>query len=146
MWYIRGAFPRFAHLLTALADEVLRLTASEGVQAVYDGSGEETFKDSVRSLTYDGTLVLYGPLMHPMATIDIYRMPKSIHLTYPSVMDFARTPQQLAQHTTQLFDWVREDKPKVRIGHRYPLAEAAQAHMDIESRRTTGKLLLIPDR
>ena len=128
------------------ADEVLRLTNGEGVQAVYDGSGAETFKESVRSLTYDGTLVLFGPLMHPMAPIDIYRLPKSIHLTYPSVMDFARTPQRLAKHSAQLFDWVREGKLNVRIGRRYPLAEAAQAHADIDSRRTTGKLLLIPDR
>jgi NADPH2:quinone reductase len=128
------------------ADDVLRLTGGDGVQVVYDGSGAETFNDSVRCVTYNGTLALFGPLMDPTPPIDIYTMPKSIHLTYPSVIDFIRTPERLSHHSAQLFDWVREGKLKVNIARRYPLAEAAQAHRDLESRRTTGKLLLIPER
>jgi NADPH2:quinone reductase len=127
------------------ADQVLRLTEGQGVQAVYDGSGPETFEGSVRSLAYHGTLVLFGPLTgSPTPPIQIYSMPKSINLTYPSIGDFVRTPERLATYSAQLFSWIRAGKIKVNIGHRYPLAEAAQAHRDIESRGTTGKIVLIP--
>ncbi len=60
----------------------------------------------------------------------------------PSVVDAIRTNEQLLRYSTQLFAWVRSGRLEAQIGHRYPLAEAVQAHIDIESRRTTGKLLL----
>lgn len=125
------------------ADEVLRLTGGRGVDVVYDGTGAEGFEDSVRSLDYHGSLVLFGPLTGPtMQPINIWRMPKSIKLTYPAVMHHVRTRDALLARSAQLFEWLRSGDLKVHIGKRYPLADAAQAHIDIESRRTTGKLLL----
>jgi NADPH2:quinone reductase len=126
------------------AREALRLTSGEGVDVVYDGAGAETFRDSLASLRYHGVLACYGPLMKPLPSIDIFDLPKSVLITYPAVMHHVRTHEALVQRSNQLFDWVREGKLRVKIGGRYPLAEAAQAHQDIQSRRTTGKLLLIP--
>jgi NADPH:quinone reductase len=128
----------------AFADEVLRLTDGEGVQVVYDGSGAETFQDSLRSLDYHGTLALFGPFMDKIPAVDVFSLPKSISLTYPVFLHHIRTRQALIARSNQLFNWVREGKLKPHIGMRYPLAAAAQAHADIESRRSMGKLLLIP--
>ena len=107
-------------------------------------AGAETFRDSLASLRYHGVLACYGPLMKPLPSIDIFDLPKSVLITYPAVMHHVRTHEALVRRSNQLFDWVREGKLRVKIGGRYPLAEAAQAHQDIQSRRTTGKLLLIP--
>ena len=127
------------------ADQVLRLTDGVGVQVVYDGTGAESFEDSLRVVDFHGTLALYGPLFdQPMPPFNLWRLPKSIKMTYPIVMHHVRTRDRLIKYSTQLFDWVRAGKLKVKIGHRYPLAHAAQAHSDIHSRRTTGKLLLLP--
>jgi NADPH2:quinone reductase len=126
------------------ADEVLRLTGGEGVHVVYDGAGADTFWGSVASLRYHGVLAYYGLLIKHLEPIDITDLPKSIHVTYPMVMHHVRTHKALVTRSRQLFDWVREGKLTVRIGGRYPLADVAQAHRDIQSRRTTGKLLLLP--
>src|SRR5258708_1068245 len=124
--------------------EVRRLNGGGGVHGVYDGAGAETFRDSLASLRHHGVLVCYGPLMKPLPPIDIFDLPKSVLVTYPMVMHHVRTHEALVQRSNQLFEWVREGKLKIRIGSRYPLAEAARAHQDIQSRRTTGKLLLVP--
>lgn len=127
------------------ADEVVRLTGGRGVDVVYDGTGAESFADSLRSLDYYGTLALYGPLFtQPMPPLEPWSLPKSIKVTYPIVMHHVRTRDALLARSAQLFEWVRSGRLEVHIGRRYPLAEAAQAHRDIESRRTTGKLLLVP--
>jgi NADPH:quinone reductase len=127
------------------ADEVLRLTHGRGVDVVYDGTGAESLADSMRVVDFHGTLALYGPLFdEAMPPIDPWSLPKSIRLVYPVVMHHVRTRDALLERSMQLFGWVRQGALKVHIGQRYPLAEAAQAHRDIESRRTVGKLLLIP--
>jgi NADPH2:quinone reductase len=82
--------------------------------------------------------------MKPLPPIDIFDLPKSVLVTYPVVMHHVRTHEALIQRSSQLFDWVLKGKLRVKIGGRYPLSEAARAHHDIQSRRTTGKLLLIP--
>ena len=125
-------------------DEVLRLTDGRGVDVVYDGTGAEGFTESIHSLDYFGTLVVFGPLMDPIPPVDIFSLPKNIKITYPSVVNAIRNNDQLTRYSTQLFEWLRSGRLKVMIGRRYPLADAAQAHLDIQSRRTTGKLLLIP--
>jgi len=126
-------------------DELLHLTGGRGVDVVYDGTGAESFEDSLKSVDFHGTLALYGPLMDPpLPLFKLWTLPKSIKVTYPIVMHHVRTHEALIKRSQQLFAWVREAKVKVHVGHRYPLAGAAQAHADIESRRTTGKLLLIP--
>jgi NADPH2:quinone reductase len=126
------------------ADEVMRLTGGVGVQVVYDGTGAESFRDSLRVVDFHGTLALYGPLFEQaIPSFSPWSLPKSIKVTYPVVMHHVRTRDRLMKYSAQLFDWVRTAKLKVNIGRRYPLGDAAQAHIDIHSRRTTGKLLLI---
>jgi NADPH2:quinone reductase len=71
-------------------------------------------------------------------------LPKSIKIGYATFFHHIRTPELLQARSTRLFDWIAEDKLKIRIGGEYPLAEAAKAHADMESRATAGKLLLIP--
>jgi NADPH:quinone reductase len=126
------------------ADEVLRITGGEGVHVVYDGAGADTFWGSIASLRYHGVLAYYGLLIKHLEPIDLLDLPKSILVTFPVVHHHVRTHEALVMRSKQLFDWVRDGKLKVHIGGHYALADAAQAHRDIQSRRTTGKLLLQP--
>jgi NADPH2:quinone reductase len=126
------------------ADEVLNLTDGKGVHVVYDGAGADTFQGSLASLRYHGVLAYYGQTIKRQPPIDLLDLPKSVLVTYPVVHHHVRTRSDLLGRSQALFDRVREGSLKVRIGHRYPLADAAQAHIDIASRGTTGKLLLIP--
>lgn len=115
------------------ADEVLRLTGGEGVHVVYDGAGADTFWGSAASLRYHGVLAYYGLIIKHLEPIDLTDLPKSIHVTFPVVMHHVRNHEALVARTNQLFAWVREGKLKVRIGGCYALADAAQAHRDIQS-------------
>src|SRR5712672_1141396 len=126
------------------AEEVVRLSGSEGVHVVYDGSGPKTFQASLTSLRPCGTFCWYGPVLGGPGPIDLMQLPKSIKIGYASFVDHVSTPALLRLRTTQLFDWIASGDLKVRIGGTYPLAEAARAHSDMEGRATTGKLLLIP--
>jgi NADPH:quinone reductase-like Zn-dependent oxidoreductase len=124
-------------------DRVRELTGGEGADVVYDGGGSATFVSSQKSLRYHGTLAYYGPFMG-IPTLTPMDLPSSIHLTYPVVQHHVRTRETLVARTNEVFDLLKTGRLRVKIGGRYPLAEAAQAHADIESRRTTGKLLLLP--
>ena len=126
------------------ADEVLRLTGGEGVHVVYDGSGPATFAGSLASLRRSGTFCWYGPVLGGPGPLDIISLPKSIKVGYAVFFDHIHTPELLRERSAQLFDWVASGALKVRIGGTYPLADAAKAHAALESRATTGKLLLIP--
>jgi NADPH:quinone reductase len=126
------------------AEEVMRLTQGEGVHVVYDGSGPATFQGSLDALRRSGTLCWYGPVLGGPGPLDIMSLPKSIKIGYAVFSDHIPTPERLRAHSAQLFDWIAEGKLKVRAGGEYRLADAAKAHADMESRRTTGKLLLVP--
>ncbi|MDG4884743.1 quinone oxidoreductase [Mesorhizobium sp. WSM4884] len=126
------------------AQDVLRLSGGDGVHVVYDGSGPKTFQGSLDSLRRSGTFCWYGPVLGGPGPLDIMSLPKSIKIGYAVFSDHIHTPALLRARTGQLFDWIARGDLKVRIGGIYPLAEAAQAHADMESRATTGKLLLIP--
>ena len=126
------------------AAEVLRLTGGEGVHVVYDGAGADTFWGSIAALRHHGVLAYYGLLIKHLPPIDITHLPKSVLVSYPVVLDHVRTREALLARSNRLFDWVRDGSLKLRIGGRYPLADAVGAHRDLESRRTTGKLLLLP--
>lgn len=128
----------------AFVEPVRELTGGEGVHAVFDGAGASTFRASLEVLRTHGTLVFYGPLIGDVPTIAMNEIPRSTRLTYGVTEDHIRTPEELRAHTGELFTLVEKGELVVRIGGRYPLAEAARAHADIESRTTTGKLLLIP--
>jgi NADPH:quinone reductase len=126
------------------AEEVVRLSGGEGVHVVYDGSGPKTFQGSLDSLRRSGTFCWYGPVLGGPGPLDIMSLPKSIKIGYARFFDHIHTPALLRARTGQLFDWIVKGDLKIRIGRVYPLAEAACAHADMESRGTTGKLLLIP--
>lgn len=126
------------------ADQVLKQTNGDGVHVVYDGSGPATFAGSLAALRRSGTFCWYGPVLGGPGPIDIMSLPKSIKLGYAVFADHIPTPALLRAHTVRLFDWIAEGKLKVEIGGVYPLADAAKAHRDMESRMTTGKLLLVP--
>ncbi|MGF7146658.1 NADPH2:quinone reductase [Sphingomonas zeicaulis] len=126
------------------ADAVLALTDGEGVDVVFDGSGPATFAGSLAALRRSGTFCWYGPVLGGPGPIDIMRLPKSIKLGYAVFSDHIPTPALLRERAGRLFDWIAAGRISTEIGAVYPLAEAAQAHRDMESRRTTGKLLLIP--
>lgn len=126
------------------AAEVIRLSGGEGVHVVYDGSGPKTFQGSLDALRRCGTFCWYGPVLGGPETLDIMSLPKSIKLGYAVFMDHIHTPELLRSRTARLFEWIRKGEIKVTIGGTYPLADAARAHAAMESRSTTGKLLLIP--
>lgn len=128
----------------SFADQVLALTGGEGVNVVFDGSGPATFADSLASLRRSGTFCWFGPVLGGPGPIDIMSLPKSIKLGYAVFSDHIPTPVLLRERTAQLFQWIMEGKLRVEIGGVYPLADAVRAHADMESRRSTGKLLLIP--
>jgi NADPH2:quinone reductase len=125
-------------------DKVMRLTDGEGVHVVYDGSGPATFEDSLASLRRNGTFAWFGPVLGGPGPIDIMRLPKSIKIGYDIFFDHLPTPEALRARSAHLFDLVARGDLKVHIGAVYALADAHKAHADMESRGTTGKLLLIP--
>ncbi|WP_290052169.1 quinone oxidoreductase family protein [Amycolatopsis solani] len=128
----------------AFVEPVLELTGGAGVHAVFDGAGGPTFAASLEVLRTHGTMVFYGPLIGDVPTIAMNEIPRSTRLTYGTLPDHIRTREELVGHAAELFGLVEKGELVVRIGSRYPLAEAARAHADLESRATTGKLLLIP--
>ncbi|MFF0345546.1 quinone oxidoreductase family protein [Kribbella sp. NPDC004875] len=124
-------------------DRVRELTGGAGAEVVYDGAGASTFHSSQLALRRHGVHVYYGVLIgNP--TFNPAELPNSILLSYPAVADHVPTRAALVRRTNEVFDFVRSGRLTPRIGGRYRLADAAQAHRDLESRRTTGKLLLFP--
>lgn len=123
-----------------------RLTGGEGVAVVYDGVGKSTYEGSLSCLRVRGLLALFGAASGPVPPIDPQRLNAggSLYLTRPTTAHYTRTRDELEWRTGELFDAVLSQKLTVRIGGRYPLADAAKAHEDLQARRTTGKLLLIP--
>jgi NADPH2:quinone reductase len=124
-------------------DAVRELTGGAGADVVYDGAGAATFLSSLRALRYHGTMAFYGPFMG-LPALTPQDLPHSIKLSYPTVGDHVRTRSALTARTAELFALLKTGELRVRIGGRYALSDAAKAYADIESRRTTGKLLLIP--
>ncbi len=126
------------------AEAAVRLSGGEGVHVVYDGSGPTTFQGSLDALRRSGIFCWYGPVLGGPGPLDIMSLPKSIKLGYATFLDHIHTPELLRARTARLFDWILGGRLKIRIGGEYALADAAKAHADMESRVTTGKLLLIP--
>jgi NADPH2:quinone reductase len=126
------------------AAEALRLTDGRGVDVIYDGSGPITFQGSLDALRRSGVFCWYGPVLGAPEPIDIMSLPKSIKLGYAVFSDHIPTPERLRSASARLFEWIRAGQLSIHVGGVYPLSEAARAHADLEGRRTTGKLLLIP--
>ncbi|MBB5959045.1 NADPH2:quinone reductase [Saccharothrix tamanrassetensis] len=128
------------------APRVRELTGGEGVAAVYDGVGAATFDGSLASLRRRGYLVLFGASSGAVPPVDPQRLNQagSVYLTRPSLGAYTATREELEWRAGELFGAVVDGSLNVRVGGRYPLADARKAHEDLEGRRTTGKLLLIP--
>jgi NADPH2:quinone reductase len=122
-------------------------TGGAGAAAVYDGVGQATFGASLAALRPRGYMVLYGAASGPVPPFEPQRLAAcgSLYLTRPTLGSYIATRAELLQRAEDLFSWISEDRLTVRVGGRYPLAEAARAHEDLAARRTTGKLLLLPD-
>jgi NADPH:quinone reductase len=126
------------------AGDVLGLTGGEGVHVVFDGGGETTFRASMQVLRRHGTLLYYGPFIGEVPVVSLRELPRSIKISYPTFRDHIPTRAALLAHSAELFGLVADGRLRVSIGGRYPLEQASQAHTDIQSRTTTGKLLLLP--
>ena len=122
------------------------LTDGTGVAAVYDGVGKSTFDASLASLAVRGTLVLFGAASGPVPPVDPQRLNAagSVYLTRPSRPHFIRTHDEFTWRTNQLFDAIATGTITVTVGAHYPLKDVAQAHRDLESRRTVGSVVLTP--
>ncbi|WP_399896180.1 quinone oxidoreductase family protein [Streptomyces sp. BBFR51] len=136
------------HVLVSTGDAfvkpVLELTDQQGVDTVFDGGGETTFHASMKVLRRHGTLLYYGAVIGAVPTVTLRELPNSIKISYPVFRDHIPTREDLVRNTEKIFQLIRSGQWKIDIGRRYPLRDAAQAHRDIESRATTGKLLLFP--
>jgi NADPH2:quinone reductase len=129
-----------------LAAAVRDLTDGAGVAATFDGVGRATFDASLASLRRRGVLVLFGAASGPVPPVDPQRLNAagSVYLTRPKMGDYVATRAELTARAAAVYAAVADKTLHVRIGHRYPLADAAAAHTDLEARRTTGKVLLTP--
>jgi NADPH2:quinone reductase len=124
--------------------ETKRLTGGKGVDVVYDSVGKTTFEKGLNLLRPRGMMVLYGASSGPVAPLDPLALTqKSMFLTRPSLGHYIITAEELQERAGAVFGMIRAGKLKLRIEHVYPLAEAPQAHRDLEGRKTTGKLLLL---
>jgi NADPH2:quinone reductase len=114
--------------------------------AVFDGIGRTTFDRSLRALRPTGRLILYGAASGEPDPIDarVLAANGSLYIQRPTLATYTRTPALLKERASAVFALIAAGKLDVRIGQRYPLAEARRAHEDLEARRTTGKLLLVP--
>ncbi|WP_434442191.1 quinone oxidoreductase family protein [Lentzea sp. E54] len=132
------------------ADQVLRYgdfaSQIEKVDVVYDGVGRDTFDQSLASLKPRGMLALFGASSGPVPPVDPQRLNAagSVFLTRPATGWYLLDRAEFEWRATDLFTAIASGELNIRIGGRYKLEEAAQAHTDLQSRRTTGKLLLLP--
>ncbi len=126
--------------------ETKRLTSGKGVDVIYDSVGKTTFEKGLNLLRPRGMMVLFGGSSGAVAPIDpiVLTQKGSLFLTRPSLGNYTATAEELQKRASAVFGMIRKGKLKLRIEHVYPLAQAQQAHRDLEGRKTTGKLLLLP--
>src|SRR5713226_2394162 len=127
--------------------ETRRLTGGKGVDVVYDSVGKTTFEKGLNVLRPRGMMVLFGGSSGAVPPIDPIALSQkgSLFLTRPSIGHYIMSRQALQERAGAIFGMIRGGKLKLRIEHVYPLEQAVQAHRDLEGRKTTGKLLLIPN-
>jgi NADPH:quinone reductase len=125
---------------------IRELTDGAGVAAVYDGVGASTFDASLASLAVRGTLALFGASSGPVPPVDPQRLNAagSVYLTRPALVHFTRTGDEFAWRSGELFDAIAAGSLNVTVSRSYPLADAAQAHRDLQGRQTVGSIVLTP--
>src|SRR5882672_2191183 len=138
------------------ADEVLRyegfagrareITGGDGVAAVYDGVGKATFYEGLQAIRPFGKMIVYGSSSGQPDPVPVSLLARhgSLYVQRPTIQTYVRTPELLREHARRVFELMEQGKLEIRIGARYPLAQARQAHIDLQARKTTGKILLIP--
>jgi NADPH2:quinone reductase len=138
------------------ADEVLgyqgfasrakEIAGGEGVAAVYDGVGKTTFYEGLQAIRPFGRMIIYGASSGQPDPLPVMLLAKSgsLYVQRPTIGTYTRTPELLRDRAARVFDLVKQGKLKARIGARYPLSQARQSHVDLQARKTTGKILLVP--
>jgi len=126
--------------------KIRELTGGNGVAAVYDGVGASTFEASLASLALRGTLALFGAASGPVPPFDPQRLNSagSLFLTRPTLAHYTHTPDEFSWRAGELLEAIATGVIDITVSNRYPLAEAADAHRDLEGRRTVGSVVLIP--
>ncbi|HYT10488.1 MAG TPA: quinone oxidoreductase [Mycobacteriales bacterium] len=130
-----------------VVEEVRRITRGAGVAAVYDGVGAATFDASLASLRPRGMLALFGASSGPVPPVDPQRLNfgGSLFLTRPTLAHYMASREELLERSSAVLEGLASGDLRVRVGGRYGLDEVGRAHEDLESRRTTGKLIVLPD-
>jgi NADPH2:quinone reductase len=126
--------------------ETKRLTGQKGVDVIYDSVGKTTFEKGLNALRPRGYMVLFGGSSGAVPPFDLIQLSQkgSLFVTRPTLGHYIIATDDLRKRASAVFEMIAAGKLKLRIAHTYPLAEAAQAHRELEARKTTGKLLLLP--
>jgi len=127
-------------------EEVKRITAGKGVQVAYDSVGAATYMQCLKSLAPLGYLVLYGNSSGAVPAIDplLLSQSGSLFLTRPTLLHYVQTVDSFQHRASEVFSWILLGKLKLSVSHTFPLSAAAEAHKQLEARKTTGKIILIP--
>jgi len=123
---------------------VNELTGGRGCDVVYDSIGKDTFPKSLDCLRPKGLWVSFGNSSGPVPPFELTALKGSLFATRPSLFAYTARRQDLEENAAELFEMVSSGKIRIEINHRYPLRDAAQAHRDLEARRTTGSIILVP--
>lgn len=128
------------------ADRVREITDGEGVPVVYDSVGKDTFADSLKCLKPLGLMVTFGQSSGSVPPVPVHELTAhgSLFLTRPTLATYTATREQLVENSAELFDVVSQGAVKVEVNQTYALQDAAQAHRDLEGRKTTGATILLP--
>ncbi len=141
-----GADEVILYTQTDFEAETKRLTNNQGVHVVYDSVGKTTFEKGLNVLRPRGMMVLFGGSSGAVPPFDLIVLSQkgSLFVTRPTLGHYIASREELVERSSSVFGMMADGKLKLRIEHTYPLAEAQRAHRDLEGRKTTGKLLLIP--
>jgi NADPH:quinone reductase len=141
-----GAHETILYTRQDFVAETRRITGGTGVQVVYDSVGKTTFLQGLDCLSPRGMMVLYGQSSGPVDPINpqILNQKGSLFLTRPTLKHYGATRAELLDRAGQVLGWVQDGSLQIHVGGEFPLSQAADAHRELEGRRTTGKLLLIP--
>ena len=140
----------YAHVINYSKDdfakEVMKITNGEGVSAVFDGVGKNTFKGSLACLKTRGMMVSFGNASGPLDPVNVPKdiQPKGLYLTRPSIAQYFTNRKELQAGADAVFEKIKFGKVKIKISKEYRLADAKQAHEDLEARKLTGPAILIP--
>ena len=130
--------------LENFVERVKEITGGRGCDVVYDGVGRDTFPGSLDCLKHRGLWVSFGNASGPVPPFELTVLKGSLFATRPSLFAYTAERSELVANAADLFQMVTSGKLKIAVNHTYPLSEAAQAHRDLEARKTTGSIILVP--